>query len=162
MNCPCGSNKEYAVCCEPFIAGAAVVSTPEQLMRSRYAAYVVHDVPYIMNTTIAKTRENIDENAVRRWSEQTTWKGLEILKTETAADDQTGTVEFVAQYKETDVYVKHHELATFERVDGTWFFVDGTHPEVKQVVNTAPQIGRNDPCTCGSGKKYKKCCGANG
>ncbi len=24
-----------------------------------------------------------------------------------------------------------------------------------------PKIGRNDPCPCGSGKKYKKCCGAN-
>ncbi len=25
----------------------------------------------------------------------------------------------------------------------------------------APKVGRNDPCPCGSGKKYKKCCGAN-
>jgi len=24
-----------------------------------------------------------------------------------------------------------------------------------------PKIGRNDPCTCGSGKKFKKCCGPN-
>ena len=29
------------------------------------------------------------------------------------------------------------------------------------VVNTQPKVGRNDPCPCGSGKKYKKCCGAN-
>lgn len=29
------------------------------------------------------------------------------------------------------------------------------------VVNKEPKIGRNDPCPCGSGKKYKKCCGAN-
>lgn len=28
------------------------------------------------------------------------------------------------------------------------------------VVNTQPKVGRNDPCPCGSGKKYKKCCGA--
>jgi preprotein translocase subunit SecA len=32
---------------------------------------------------------------------------------------------------------------------------------VKQIVNTAPKVGRNDPCPCGSGKKYKKCHGAN-
>src|SRR5205085_10494702 len=32
---------------------------------------------------------------------------------------------------------------------------------VKQIVNTGPKVGRNDPCPCGSGKKYKKCCGAN-
>src|SRR5580704_9767313 len=32
---------------------------------------------------------------------------------------------------------------------------------VQQVVRGAAKIGRNDPCPCGSGKKYKKCCGAN-
>jgi preprotein translocase subunit SecA len=32
--------------------------------------------------------------------------------------------------------------------------------KVKQIVNEAPKVGRNDPCPCGSGKKYKKCCGA--
>ncbi|MCI9448706.1 MAG: preprotein translocase subunit SecA [Clostridiales bacterium] len=31
----------------------------------------------------------------------------------------------------------------------------------KPVVNKNPKVGRNDPCPCGSGKKYKKCCGAN-
>jgi len=30
---------------------------------------------------------------------------------------------------------------------------------VKTIVNKAPKVGRNDPCPCGSGKKYKKCCG---
>ncbi|MBQ9366615.1 MAG: DUF1186 domain-containing protein [Victivallales bacterium] len=29
------------------------------------------------------------------------------------------------------------------------------------IVRTTPKIGRNDPCPCGSGKKYKKCCGKN-
>ena len=32
--------------------------------------------------------------------------------------------------------------------------------KVETFVKTAPDVGRNDPCTCGSGKKYKKCCGA--
>lgn len=36
---------------------------------------------------------------------------------------------------------------------------DGYAPEIKTVRNTE-KIGRNDPCPCGSGKKYKKCCGA--
>ena len=39
---------------------------------------------------------------------------------------------------------------------------DGSQPKVKKpVVNKTAKIGRNDPCPCGSGKKYKKCCGAN-
>ncbi|HJZ13258.1 MAG TPA: SEC-C metal-binding domain-containing protein [Acidobacteriota bacterium] len=28
-------------------------------------------------------------------------------------------------------------------------------------VRNGEKVGRNDPCPCGSGKKYKKCCGAN-
>ena len=39
---------------------------------------------------------------------------------------------------------------------------DGSQPKVKKpVVNKTAKVGRNDPCPCGSGKKYKKCCGAN-
>ena len=33
--------------------------------------------------------------------------------------------------------------------------------KVKQIVREATKVGRNDPCPCGSGKKYKKCCGVN-
>ena len=29
----------------------------------------------------------------------------------------------------------------------------------RTVINEGPKVGRNDPCTCGSGKKYKNCCG---
>jgi uncharacterized protein YecA (UPF0149 family) len=36
----------------------------------------------------------------------------------------------------------------------------GEGAKVKTIVREAPKIGRNDPCPCGSGKKYKKCCGA--
>jgi hypothetical protein len=35
---------------------------------------------------------------------------------------------------------------------------EGDEPLVEQVIRTEPKIGRNDPCPCGSGKKYKKCC----
>ena len=31
----------------------------------------------------------------------------------------------------------------------------------RTVVNDGPKVGRNDPCPCGSGKKYKNCCGKN-
>jgi uncharacterized protein len=37
----------------------------------------------------------------------------------------------------------------------------GGHKDVAQSVRGGPKIGRNDPCPCGSGKKFKKCCGAN-
>jgi preprotein translocase subunit SecA len=38
----------------------------------------------------------------------------------------------------------------------------GDTQPVQQVVRGTAKIGRNDPCPCGSGKKYKKCCGAQG
>jgi len=38
----------------------------------------------------------------------------------------------------------------------------GDQQTVQQVVRGGDKIGRNDPCPCGSGKKYKKCCGAKG
>jgi len=37
----------------------------------------------------------------------------------------------------------------------------GDRQPVQQVVRSSAKVGRNDPCPCGSGKKYKKCCGAN-
>jgi preprotein translocase subunit SecA len=39
--------------------------------------------------------------------------------------------------------------------------VGGDDAEVKTVRRDEPKVGRNDPCPCGSGKKYKKCHGAN-
>jgi preprotein translocase subunit SecA len=44
-------------------------------------------------------------------------------------------------------------------------FEGGTRTVVKKVTirkDAAQKVGRNDPCPCGSGKKYKNCCGANG
>ncbi|MBQ5389368.1 MAG: SEC-C domain-containing protein [Clostridia bacterium] len=40
-------------------------------------------------------------------------------------------------------------------------FAGGKVPQKRAPVRKAEKVGRNDPCPCGSGKKYKKCCGAN-
>ena len=39
--------------------------------------------------------------------------------------------------------------------------MEGARPQIAQVKREAPKVGRNDPCPCGSGKKYKKCHGVN-
>lgn len=55
----------------------------------------------------------------------------------------------------------------YEVVDSDdWFddfdWIPPTYEKVQQpYVRTSAKIGRNDPCPCGSGKKYKKCCGRN-
>ena len=53
-----------------------------------------------------------------------------------------------------------HEAARDERAAPA---ADGREPEPARVVQvrSGPRVGRNDPCPCGSGKKYKKCCGAD-
>jgi len=50
------------------------------------------------------------------------------------------------------------------KVTGEGFVGSGGDSSLKKkpvVKKAAEKIGRNDPCPCGSGKKYKKCCGAN-
>jgi preprotein translocase subunit SecA len=51
-------------------------------------------------------------------------------------------------------------LASINSVDGGQSAIE--NPEVNRtVVRETPKVGRNDPCPCGSGKKYKNCCGRN-
>ncbi len=87
---------------------------------------------------------------------------MEILSTEGGtANDSQGTVEFVASYKLQKMKIDHRERATFTKDDGKWYFVDGVELKGPPIRRTEPRVGRNDPCPCGSGKKYKKCHGVD-
>jgi SEC-C motif domain protein len=158
-NCLCGSNKSFGECCEPFLSGIAGAPTAEALMRARYTAYATANIDFIERTSHSSTRADFDRESARKWAEESQWHGLEILNAiDGQEQDADGSVEFIATYSQKDEEVKHHELATFRKEDGAWTFVDG------RILNQPfrrdqPKIGRNDPCPCGSGKKYKKCCG---
>jgi SEC-C motif-containing protein len=155
--CPCGSKKSLETCCLPFMEGRAAPPTAEALMRSRYTAFALARVPYILETHHSSTRGEVAEEAVKDWAERAEWLGLEILETRGGGkDDAAGAVRFVARYKEKGVAREHVEDARFERENGVWKFVTGTQPPSRR---SAPKVGRNDPCPCGSGKKFKKCCG---
>ncbi|MFA7429459.1 MAG: YchJ family protein [Rhodospirillaceae bacterium] len=156
--CPCGSARPFADCCEPFITGAALPPTAEALMRSRYSAFATGALDYLTETLSAEARVDYDPAHAEDWSKNSDWLGLEIKSTEggTAADDD-GWVEFVAHFRYADEERAHHESSHFVKQEGRWFYHDGNlGPRPRRVV----KVGRNDPCTCGSGKKYKKCCGA--
>lgn len=162
MECPCGSGLAYADCCEPIITGARPAPTAEALMRARYTAYAKAEVDFLMSSLHSSARDGHDEEGVREWAEKSRWLGLEIHATEGGGEaDDTGKVEFTAIYAYGDEGRKrwHHELAEFVREDGAWRFLNGEPVKEKPVVREEPKIGRNDPCVCGSGKKYKKCCG---
>ncbi|AOY59901.1 MULTISPECIES: YchJ family protein [Desulfococcus] len=159
-SCPCGSGLTYTECCEPLITGAQPAKTAEALLRSRYTAYAGKIVDYIVDTTHPDQQEPDSRKTVEKWSRNTEWRKLEIVNCEAGGiDDEEGTVEFKADYTEKGKPRKHHELATFKKKDGRWYFFDAGTPPIRQVVRTSPKVGRNAPCPCGSGKKYKKCCG---
>ena len=157
-SCPCGSTKNYNDCCEPIIKGTQPTETAEQLMRARYSAYTKTEMDFVFNSTDPANREGYDHDGTKAWAENSEWLGLEIIGTvRGGADDSNGEVEFIARFKENGTLREHHENALFKRKEGVWYFSDGVMVKPKPV--TVTKVGRNDPCTCGSGLKYKKCCG---
>jgi SEC-C motif domain protein len=161
--CPCGSGKKYSECCEPVIKGTKKAATAEALMRARYTAYVVHEIDFIINSCQeGEGIADIDRKATEDWSRDSTWHGLRILSTQkgTESDDE-GLVEFEADYTLHGMRDVHHETAAFKKVEGKgWMYTTGAL-KTTTVKRDGKKIGRNDPCPCGSGKKYKYCCGKN-
>jgi len=159
--CPCCSGKQFDACCGPLLAGEPA-PTAEALMRSRYTAYTKADIDYIMRTMApdASTNDFVPEEA-REIASNTIWGGLRMLNVKDGGpEDESGEVEYVARYKHDGRQLYHHERTTFGRnSDGHWWVLGGvTNPrgDPRKVM----KIGRNDPCPCGSGKKFKKCCGS--
>ncbi|MBQ7721825.1 MAG: YchJ family protein [Kiritimatiellae bacterium] len=161
-NCPCGSGKAFEDCCEPFLIGKKQPPTAEALMRARYSAYALGSIDYLYESSGPKIRKQFDAEGSRRWSESAEWTGLEVVSTEEGGEaDEKGAVEFIAHYTIKDKSFDHHEVSTFQKIDGKWRFIDGKIIGPDPIKREEPKIGRNDPCPCGSGKKYKKCCGAD-
>ena len=159
--CPCKSGKKFGECCGPLIAGTAKAETAEALMRARYSSYVTGDIAFLKSSATAAVQEQFDEKASAAWSAAAEWHGLEILKTEKGQKgDKTGVVEFRALYTANGEFCNHHEISTFVKEADGWKFEDGELIGEKPTVREEPKVGRNDPCPCGSGKKFKKCCGA--
>jgi SEC-C motif-containing protein len=128
-------------------------------MRSRFTAYFIHQVEYIYNTTHFKTRQKTSLNEIEIWSKENKWTKLEIVRVEKGSvNDHIGKVEFKAHFIDrVGTPQIHHEKSDFVKENGKWFYLDGViNPQKPVSVKT---ISRNAPCNCGSGKKYKNCCG---
>lgn len=156
--CPCGSGEAYADCCETIIGGERPAETAEKLMRARYTAYTKAATDFVFETTHPDHREGYDHAGTEEWAEKSEWLGLEIVETRLGGpEDTTGEVEFVARFRENGILNTHHELGHFERKEDAWYFTSGEMVKPKPAVSN--KVGRNEPCPCGSGRKYKKCCG---
>jgi SEC-C motif-containing protein len=161
-DCPCTSGNDYDSCCGPFLAGEAQPETALQLMRSRYTAFTEKNLEYVVATHDPATRDEVDEEATRRWIDEAEWEGLTVVSTEAGeAGDDSGRVRFVAEFHQDRKHQSHKEDASFRRIDGRWFYADsrfGFDP----VRREEPKLRRNAPCPCGSGRKHKLCHGAKG
>ncbi len=155
--CPCRLLEEkkipYTKCCAPFHLKEKQASNPEELMRARYSAFSKGDINFLMETLHPSKRSDVEESDLREWAENSTWTGLEIVKA------TNSTVEFKAHYEMKNEQYIHHELSEFRKEENILYFYDGKLQQ-GPVVRTSPKVGRNDPCSCGSGKKFKKCCNA--
>jgi len=156
--CPCASGESFGSCCASYLKGTALPPTALALMRSRYSAFATGQVDYLRDTLLPGTGEDFDRQAAIEWSSNSDWTGLTIRMTEKGEpDDKEGHVEFVAHFRQEGQDLIHHETGHFIKQDGRWYYADGV---AGQRPRQSEKIGRNDPCPCGSGKKYKKCCGA--
>lgn len=160
VDCPCGSGRPFERCCGPLLSGISKAPTPEALMRSRYTAYVKQDLPYLLRTLHPSQRGDYDEQGAARWAREAEWQSLEVVTVTTdPADANRGSVEFKARYRMQGADHVHHERAAFRRSGGSWYFYDGRLVGSGQFRRQLPKVGRNAPCPCGSGRKYKQCCG---
>ena len=124
--CPCDSGQTYGDCCHPWHAGLATgvfAPTPEALMRSRYSAYVLGLLDYLLATWHASTAPgDLELSPVK-------WLGLEVRHAQTTGD--AGVVEFVARYRDNGKGVRLHEISRFVRENGAWRYIDGQMQELE-------------------------------
>lgn len=165
--CPCRASDAKTVdlkdCCGPILAGKSAAPTAESLMRARYSAYAQKNMAFIDGSQIMLPGENFNQADALKWAEGSEWKGMKVVSTKKGtASDNTGIVEFEAYYqdKASGKDLVHKETALFEKVDGAWKFKDGNIAGAQPIKRLEAKVGRNDPCSCGSGKKFKKCCAA--
>lgn len=157
--CPCGSLASYADCCQPCHQQTALPQTAEQLMRSRYSAYALlarqpERLDYLIHTTVPAQRALLDQKAMKHWGTTTDWAKLDILNHWPKQGKHHAEVEFKAYFHRPEGLQYHHERSAFVRIvennTSRWYFLDPTVPVT---------LTQKQPCLCGSGEKFKHCCG---
>ena len=171
--CPCQINPAsnaigapllYQDCCQPYHDGllnkeadGIKAETAKRLMRTRYSAFVLVKPNYIVKTTIPAQQNLLDIKAIENWAKETDWAGLEIVTHTPKLGKRHAQVEFKAYFKTNENLQAHHELSAFVKVtdkannDARWYFLDPT---------VSMSVSQKQPCICGSGEKFKRCCGA--
>lgn len=147
--CPCGTGATLQDCCGRYHAGARP-DDAESLMRSRYSAYVLGLIEYLVDSTLPVQQAQLDRAAIGAWSSQSDWLGLKVQSSQLLPGNPPhALVSFVARWQDEDGEQSQHERSAFVQVAQQWYFIDPSVPL---------KATRNDPCPCGAGQKFKKCC----
>jgi SEC-C motif-containing protein len=121
MNCYCGNNSTYQKCCEVYHKNGGKTETAQQLMRSRYSAFVLANGDYLMETHHPKTRPLKEKKAMVSWAKSVQWIKLEILETSKGMQNDTeGIVTFNAYFYENGKVDVIHEKSTFIKENNYW------------------------------------------
>ena len=124
--CPCTSKKPYDRCCGPFHAGRTAPETAEQLMRSRFSAYAMAKVNYLIATRPEDKRSEENREELAQYCKSVSCVGLKIVSKELGGrDDSTGIVTFHASLQTNGRRSLHIETSHFARENGKWVYVDG-------------------------------------
>jgi SEC-C motif domain protein len=142
--CICGNEKDFSECCEPIITKQKQPQSAEELMRSRYSAYVQANGEYLVYSAVKENQYQEDIALIEEFSNSVEWLKLDVLEVKPTM------VEFKAYYRDQNGIQVLHEKSNFVQEDGVWKYKDG------ELYNS--KVERNEVCPCGSGKKYKKCC----
>ncbi|MBL1271973.1 MAG: YchJ family protein [Oceanospirillales bacterium] len=142
-HCPCGSQRRYAECCQRYHAGENA-PTPEALMRSRFTAFVLKLEDYLRASWHDSTRPTALD-----LHHSPDWASLRILDSD--ENGNTGHVHFQAIYRLNPGWGYLQERSHFVRENGRWYYLEGQPHE------GVLKPGRNEPCPCGCGRKFKAC-----
>lgn len=93
--------------------------TPETLMRSRYTAFALGDLDYIERTMLGR----FNKSEAKKSLKNRVWTQLIVLNA--AEEGDKGTVQFTAFFKQNKQDMLLHEISTFKKIDGKWYYVDG-------------------------------------
>lgn len=120
--CPCNSKQLFSDCCEAIIKGEIKAESAEKLMRSRYTAYTISDIHYLLKTTHPSQRKHYSPMDMEKWAKESKWQRLEIINA------TENTVEFKAYYLNRAGEPKiHYEKSTFVFQNGEWLYMDGIY-----------------------------------
>lgn len=161
MPCPCQSGQTYQNCCGPFLEEKAFPETPEQLMRSRYTAFTQANMDYLAKTMQGEPLIQFNAKQTEQWAKSVEWLGLEVYQSGYLKNKiNFGTVSFRAMFSENGQMGSIEENSLFSKINGRWYYT-GAHKAAALPAQKSkkPSLGRNEPCSCQSGLKYKKCCG---